>query len=84
MLALVSVVAIVFMGAGFGVLAVFAVIGTIGLLIPRIIYLVAGDRAARLLAELQQWMSDSKAVMAVLFWVIGAKLFGNRLGIVLG
>ncbi len=72
-------------GASFGVLAVFAVIGTIGLLIPLIIYLVAGDRAARLLADLQQWMSDNNnAVMAVLFWVIGAKIFGNGLGIVLG
>jgi hypothetical protein len=66
-------------------LAVFAVIGTLGLLIPLIIYLAAGERAARLLADLQQWMADdNSAVLAVLFWVIGAKLLGNGLSIVFG
>jgi threonine/homoserine/homoserine lactone efflux protein len=72
-------------GASFGALAVFAVIGTLGLLIPLIIYLAAGERAARLLADLQQWMADNNsAVMAVLFWVIGAKLLGSGVGIVVG
>ena len=51
-------------------IAVFAVIGTLGLLIPLIIYLAAGERAARLLADLQQWLADhNSAVMAVLSWV---------------
>ncbi len=72
-------------GASFGALAVFAVIGTIGLLIPLIIYLLAGDKAARMLADLQHWMADNNsAIMAVLLWVIGAKLLGSGLGIVVG
>jgi hypothetical protein len=66
-------------------LAVFAVIGTLGLLIPLIIYLAAGERAARLLADLQQWMAGNNgAVLAVLFWVIGAKPLSNGLSIVFG
>ena len=38
-----------------------------------------------MLADLQQWMGDNNAtIMAVVLWVIGAKLLGSGLGIVIG
>jgi Sap, sulfolipid-1-addressing protein len=69
----------------FVVLAIFVLIGSLGLLIPLLVYLFAGERAAHFLDGLQQWMgAHNAAVMAVLFWVIGAKIVGNGLGILLG
>lgn len=67
------------------VLAVFVVIGTIGLAIPIGIYFVGGDRAAGTLDELHHWLAiHNAAIMSVLFVVIGAKLLGNGLEIVFG
>jgi hypothetical protein len=44
-----------------------------------------GATRRRAFGDLQQWMPDNNsAVMAVPFWVIGAKLLGNGLSIVLG
>ncbi len=66
------------------VLAVFVVIGTIGLAIPIGIYFLGGDKAAATLEELHHWLAvHNAAIMSVLFVVIGAKLLGNGLGIVL-
>jgi hypothetical protein len=58
--------------------AVFAVIGTIGVGVPVVIYFTMGDRASQILDRLKAWMGQNNAViMAVLCLVIGAKLIGD-------
>jgi cytochrome c biogenesis protein CcdA len=65
------------------VLAVFVLIGTIGLAIPIGIYFLGGDRAAQTLAELRHWLAINNAtIMAVLMVVIGAKLVGSGMQVV--
>lgn len=65
------------------VLAVFVLIGTIGLAIPIGIYFFGGDKAAETLAELRHWLAINNAtIMAVLMVVIGAKLIGNGMQVV--
>jgi protein-S-isoprenylcysteine O-methyltransferase Ste14 len=66
------------------VLAVFVIIGTIGLAIPVGIYFLGGDKASQTLGELHHWLAvHNAAIMSVLFVVIGAKLLGNGLETVL-
>jgi hypothetical protein len=66
------------------VLAVFVVIGTLGLAIPIGIYFLGGDKAAETLADLRHWLAvNNAAIMSVLFVVIGAKLVGSGLQTVL-
>ncbi|XVU26742.1 GAP family protein [Actinoplanes sp. CA-054009] len=61
--------------------AVFAVIGSIGVAAPVVIYLALGKRSAGLLAALKDWMAAHNAViMSVLCLVIGAKLIGDAIG----
>lgn len=56
----------------------FALIGTLGVGIPVVIYFVMGERSERLLAGLKDWMSAHNAViMAVLCLIIGVKLIGD-------
>jgi threonine/homoserine/homoserine lactone efflux protein len=58
--------------------AVFALIATVGVAAPVVIFFALGDRAPRLLASLKDWMSRNNAViMAVLLLVIGVKLIGD-------
>ncbi len=58
--------------------AIFAVIGTLGVAVPIGIAVAMGERSARLLGELKDWMARHNAViMAVLCLVIGAKLIGD-------
>jgi hypothetical protein len=58
--------------------AVFALIGTVGVGIPVVIYFAMGERSQQLLAGLKDWMSAHNAViMAVLCLVIAAKLIGD-------
>jgi Sap, sulfolipid-1-addressing protein len=65
-------------------LAVFVLIGTLGLAIPIGIYFLGGDKAASTLAELRHWLAiNNAAIMAVLFVVIGAKILGAGLQVVL-
>jgi hypothetical protein len=53
---------------------VFAVIGTLGVGAPVVVYFTMGDRAPELLAKLKAWMAHNNAViMAVLCMVIGLK-----------
>jgi hypothetical protein len=60
--------------------AVFALIGTIGVAVPVVIYFAMGDRAGPLLAGLRTWMARNNAViMAVLLLVIGVKLIGDAI-----
>lgn len=60
--------------------AVFAVIGTIGVAAPVVIYFALGDRSGPILDRLKNWMAQHNAViMAVLCLVIGAKLIGDAI-----
>jgi len=59
---------------------VFALIGTIGVAAPVVIYFAMGDRAGPILDRLKAWMGRHNAViMAVLCLVIGAKLVGDAI-----
>ena len=58
--------------------AVFAVIGTLGVAAPVVIYFAMGRRSAEVLGRLKDWMGHNNAViMAVLCLVIGMKLIGD-------
>jgi len=57
---------------------IFALIGTLGVGIPVVIYFVMGARSEKLLAGLKDWMTQHNAViMSVLCLVIAAKLIGD-------
>lgn len=58
--------------------AIFALIGTVGVGAPVVIYFAMGDRAGPILDRLKAWMGAHNAViMALLCIVIGAKLVGD-------
>jgi Sap-like sulfolipid-1-addressing protein len=60
---------------------IFALIGTIGVAAPVVIYFVMGDRSQEMLAKLNAWMGRNNAViMSVLCLIIGAKLIGDAIG----
>jgi threonine/homoserine/homoserine lactone efflux protein len=60
--------------------AVFAVIATLGVAAPVVMFFALGDRSRRILAGLRDWMGQHNAViMAVLCVVIGAKLIGDAI-----
>lgn len=62
--------------------AVFAVIATIGVAAPVVIYLSLGDRAPEVLGGLKDWMTRNNAViMAVLCLLIGMKVIGDAIGV---
>jgi threonine/homoserine/homoserine lactone efflux protein len=59
-------------------LAIFILIGTVGVGAPVILYFVLGERSRKPLDELKSWMAANNVViMAVLTLVIGAKLAGD-------
>ena len=61
-------------------LAVFVVIGTIGVGLPVAIYFALGERSKPILDELKGWMAQhNAAIMAVLCLLIGAKLIGDAI-----
>jgi len=61
--------------------AVFAVVGTLGVGAPVVVYFSMGKRSEKLLGRLKDWMAHNNAViMAVLCLVIGVKLIGDALG----
>jgi threonine/homoserine/homoserine lactone efflux protein len=63
-------------------LAVFVVIGSLGLLAPLGVFLMGGDRAKTTLGSWKDWAAQHNvAVMAVLFFVLGLKLIGDGIGI---
>jgi threonine/homoserine/homoserine lactone efflux protein len=63
-------------------LAVFVLIGSLGVLAPLVLYLTAGERAARTLDSWKTWAGDhNAAIMAVLFLVFGLKLFGDGIAV---
>jgi hypothetical protein len=61
--------------------AVFAVIATIGVGAPVVIYFAMGERSAELLGRLKGWMHRNNAViLAVVLLVIGVTLIGDGIG----
>ena len=59
-------------------LAVFVVIGTIGVGGPLVIYFALGERSAHILEGLKSWMAaNNTVIMAILMLIIGAKLVGD-------
>jgi threonine/homoserine/homoserine lactone efflux protein len=60
--------------------AVFALIGTVGVAVPVVIYFALGDRAGAILERLKAWLAQNNGViMAVLLLIIGAKLIGDAI-----
>jgi hypothetical protein len=67
-------------GAAVGASVVFALVASLGVAAPVVVYLATGDRAARILDDLKGWMVAHNAViMAVLLLVIGSKMIGDGL-----
>jgi threonine/homoserine/homoserine lactone efflux protein len=61
---------------------VFAVVASIGVVTPVVLYFAMGARAARTLDELKTWMiRNNAAIMAVLLLVIGAKMLGDGVSV---
>jgi hypothetical protein len=64
------------------VLAVFVLVGSAGVLAPLVLYLAAGERAARTLESWKTWAgTHNAAIMAVLFLVFGFKLVGDGIAV---
>lgn len=64
---------------------IFALIGTLGVGLPVVIYFTLGKRSEKLLGELKDWMSRHNAViMTVLCLIIAAKLIGDAIGSLAG
>ena len=60
--------------------AIFALVGTIGVGAPVVIFFALGDRAGPILERLKAWMAAHNAViMAVLCLIIGVKLIGDAI-----
>ena len=62
-------------------LALFALIASIGVGTPVVLYFALGDRSRATLDRLKTWMArNNTVIMAVLLLVIGVKLIGDALG----
>lgn len=63
-----------------GVLLVFVLLASAGVLTPLVLSVALGDQSTRILDDLRGWMARHNAViMAVLFLLIGAKLIGDSI-----
>ena len=63
-----------------GALAVFVVLGSVGILTPVAVYFLLGERAKGILEGLKAWMAaHNAAIMTVLLLVLGAKLIGDAI-----
>ncbi len=57
---------------------IYALIATIGVAAPVVVYFTMGKRAAPILDNVKTWLAhNNAAIMAVLFLVIGAKVLGQ-------
>ncbi|MGW2950837.1 GAP family protein [Streptomyces eurythermus] len=65
-----------------GTLAIFVIIASVGVLAPLAVYLLMGERAQSVLSNWRDWATrHNVAVMAVLFFVLGLKLLGDGISI---
>lgn len=63
-------------------LAIFVVIATLGLLAPLAVFPLGGERAKTTLGNRKEWAAQHNvAVTAVLFFVLGLKLLGDGISI---
>jgi threonine/homoserine/homoserine lactone efflux protein len=61
-------------------LAIFIVVGSLGVGAPVVLYFALGERSQELLDELKAWMiAHNAAIMAAILLVLGAKLIGDGL-----
>lgn len=61
-------------------LAVFVLIGTVGVAVPVVLYFALGARSREVLDRMRGWLAAHNAViMAVLLIVIGAKIVGDAI-----
>ncbi|MGH3419871.1 MAG: GAP family protein [Streptosporangiaceae bacterium] len=59
---------------------IFALIATLGVGVPVVIYFALGERSQEMLAGLKDWMGRNNAViMSILCLIIGAKLIGDAI-----
>ncbi|SOD72479.1 Sap-like sulfolipid-1-addressing protein [Jatrophihabitans sp. GAS493] len=59
-------------------IALFVIIGSLGVLAPLAVYLFTGEKAVATLESWRHWfIQNNSAIMAVLFFVIGLKLVGD-------
>ena len=66
------------------VLAVYVLIASVTIVLPVAAYLIMGDRADEPLTTAKQWLIDNNnTVMSVLFVVLGFKLIGDALTVLL-
>ncbi|MEU1452347.1 GAP family protein [Streptomyces avermitilis] len=73
------------LGQQIGVLALFVVIASLGILAPLAVFLIGGERARSTLDGWKSWAAQHNiAVMAVLCFVIGLKLLGDGIAILTG
>ncbi|MEU1704160.1 GAP family protein [Streptomyces sp. NPDC005706] len=69
-------------GQQIGVLAIFVVVASLGLLVPLGVFLIMRERAKGTLGNWKDWAARHNiAVMAVLFFVFGLKLLGDGIGV---
>ncbi len=69
-------------GDKFVALAVFVLIGTVGVAAPMAVYFAMGERAGAVLDSMKTWLAaHNQAMMAILLLLIGAKLIGDGLPI---
>ncbi len=62
-------------------LVVFVLIASVSIIVPVLYYLFAGASAEKALGSLRTWMvANNSAILAVIFLLIGAKLFGQAIG----
>ncbi len=65
-------------------LLAFVILGTIGPAVPVGVYFGMGERAASILEDLKHWLAaHNAAIMTVLMLVIGAKLIGDAISVLL-
>jgi threonine/homoserine/homoserine lactone efflux protein len=61
-------------------LIVFAVVASIGVAAPVVVYFALGERATELLERLRRWMAHNNAViLSVILLVIAAKIIGDAI-----
>jgi hypothetical protein len=70
-------------GEEIGVVAVFVVLASLTVAVPVIGNLILGSKAEHALTEMKDWLvANNNTVMAVLFVVLGAKVFGDGIAAV--
>ena len=63
-----------------GVVVIFIVLATLGMLLPMIVFLAAGEKGAAILDDVREWLVGNNAtIMAVLFLMLGFSIIGKGL-----